>query len=170
MGRVVLRCKVMAKGLEVGIGYVSHVLDVRLIVVVEKLVAKRVDLPGGLHGVGAEVLQYQLGNSDTCEKCKMDDGSVGNKALQLDWTLGRSAGWYAASQSLCCPYFWCCLPPPLVLGGCLLFLPLCCPLGGAGGYVVGCGGGPYWYGGCGTGGAGGNVYWALTGLGYGWYR
>ena len=48
--------------------------------------------------------------------------------------------------------------------------PCVVPMAGAGRYVVGCGGGPYWYVGCGAGGAGGKVCCGAAGLGYGWYR
>ena len=61
MCRVVLRCNCLAKGVEVCRCDVSHVLDVRVVVVVEEFVAKRVNLPGeGLYNVGIEVLQGQL--------------------------------------------------------------------------------------------------------------
>ena len=58
------------------------------------------------------------------------------------WTLGRSAGWYAVSQSLCCPYLLLFLEPPFCWNGFPLW-PFCPPLGGGGGNGLGgCGGGP----------------------------
>ena len=118
-------------------------------------------------------LRYCKANCETPmpvkkERCMM--GRLEIRLCSIVWTLGRSAGWSAASQSLCCPYFCGGLPPPLVLGACLLFLPLRCPLAGAGRYVGGCGGGPYGYVDCIAGGAGGKVWCEVAGLGYGWYR
>ena len=88
------------------------------------------------------------------ERCMM--GLLEMMLCSMVWTL--SAGWAAAFQSLCCPYFCGCLPPPLVYVDGLLFLPLCCPLAEGAEYVECCGGGPYGYAGCAVGGVGGKVW------------
>ena len=96
------------------------------------------------------------------ERCMM--GLLEMMLCSMVWTLGLSAGWAAAFQSLCCPYFCCCLPPPLVYVDGLLFLPLCCPLAEGAEYAEVCGGGPYGYAGCAVGGVGGKVWVGLDAL------
>ena len=82
--------------------------DLLMVSMIKEFVAKGVNLPGeSFDDVDAEVLQGQLGDTDTMEKCKVYDiGGFGKRLCSMVWTLGRSAGWYAVSQSLCCPYFW----------------------------------------------------------------
>ena len=61
MCRVVLCCNFLARGCEVGMCDVSHMLDVWLVVVIQEFIAKGVNLPReGLYDVGVEVLQGQL--------------------------------------------------------------------------------------------------------------
>ena len=81
----------------------------------------------------------------------------------MDWTRGRSASWHAVSQPLRCPYLLCVLVLDLWCCGCLPLDPLELPLLLKYVSVVGCGGGPYEYGGLGIGIGGGKV-----GAGGGW--
>ena len=74
MGVVVGVCKLSAKCREVCLSSIAHMFNLLMVPVIKELIAKGVNLPREcFDDVNVEVLQGQLGDTDTVEKCKVYD-------------------------------------------------------------------------------------------------
>ena len=74
MGIVVGVWKLSAKCGKVCLSSITHMFDLLMVSMIKEFVTKGVNLPGeGFDDVDIEVLQGQLGDTDTMEKCKVYD-------------------------------------------------------------------------------------------------